>query len=118
MTASRDLHSILFKALEDTAQVFTGHVQDAEAYIAEGKAHLLAHLLDPPMATVAIPGDHARSCKVKIDRLEGYALAKSKDYWLLYCPDDELFWLAWGSDPLDLGLSGFSGTDALEVWLC
>ena len=118
MTDSRELHSILFKALEDTSQVFTGHVQDPEAYVAEGKAHLLAHLLDPPVAAVATPNDHARSCKVTINRLEGYALANSKDYWLLYCPDDKLFWLAWGSDPLDLGLSGFSGTDALEVWLC
>ena len=118
MIDSEELHATLRKALEDTSQVFTGHVQDADAYIAQGKDHLLAHVLDPPVLAVAVPNDHARSCKVTIDRLEGYALANSESYWLLYCPEDRLFWLAWGSDPLNLSRSGFSGTDALEVWLC
>ncbi len=118
MIGSRELQSILFSALEDTSQVFTGHVEDAEAYVAEGKAHLMNHLLASPQVAIATPQAHARSCKVTVDCVEGFALAHSKDSWLLYCPDDQLFWLAWGSDPLDLQLTGFSGTDALEVWLC
>ena len=102
MLRTEELQGILFKALEDTSQVYTGHVQDPAAYVADGKAHLLAHLLNPAISATATPEAHARSCKVTIDRLDGYALAHSKGSWLLYSDSDRLFWLAWGSDPLDL----------------
>src|SRR5690606_14424277 len=118
MSRTVELQEILFEALKDTSQVYTGHVQDAATHVAEGRAHLLSHLLNPVIPATATPEAHARSCKVTIDRLDGYALVHSKGSWLLYSDSDRLFWLAWGSYPHDLQLTGFSGTDALEVWLC
>ena len=118
MVSTEELKAILFRALEDTSQVYTSHVEDPARCVAEGKEHLLTHLLNPAVPAVAFPEAHARSCKVTIDRVEGYALAYSNQSWLLYSFSDGLFWLAWGTNPSDLQLSGFSGTDALEVWLC
>jgi len=120
MASTDELQAILFRALQDTSQVYTSHVENPAQYVAEGKEHLLSHLLDPAVPAMAFPEAHARSCKVTIARLDGFALAHdSKSHsWLLYSPSDSLFWLAWGTDPTDLQLSGFSGTDALEVWLC
>lgn len=118
MASTHELRAILLRALEETSQVYTSHVKDPARYVAEGKAHLLSHLIEPAVAATAFPMGHARSCKVTIDRLDGYALAHSSHSWLLYSFTDGLFWLAWGTDPMDLQLTGFSGTDALEVWLC
>ena len=118
MDVPSNLREVLLRALEDTSQVFTSHVDDPQQYIAEGKEHLLSHLLDPPILATAFAGAHARSCKVTFDRLDGYALAHSNGSWLLLSPSDSLFWLAWGKDPENLQLTGFGGTDALEVWLC
>ena len=118
MDVPSNLRDLLLRALEDTSQVFTGHVPNRQQYIAEGKEHLLSHLLDPPIPATAFAGAHARSCKVTIDRLDGYALAHSNSSWLLLSASDGLFWLAWGKDPKNLQLTGFGGTDALEVWLC
>lgn len=120
MASIEELQAILLRALQDTSQVYMSHVENPAEYVAEGKEHLLSHLLNPAIPATAIPQAHARSCKVTLDRLDAFALAHdSNSYsWLLYSSADGLFWLAWGTDPADLQLSGFSGTDALEVWLC
>ena len=117
-----ELRQILATALEGTADILTPHVKDRPELVPEWRADLLAHLLETPIAVVAIPKAHARSCKVQFDRLDAYALAR-KDVswnvsWLLYAPESGLFWLAWGSDPESLELSGFDGNDPLDVWLC
>lgn len=121
MAISAQLRQILESALDATTDKLTPHVKDRPELILEWRADLTAHLVDPPFRVVAIPKAHARSCKVMIDSLEAWALAR-KDLgwnhcWLLYDPAGQQFWLAWGASQQDLELSGFSGDDPLDVWL-
>jgi hypothetical protein len=121
MMTSGQFREILESALYATAANLTPHVKNRLERIPEWRADLMPHFLEPPVSVVAIPKAHARSCKVAIDSLEAWALAR-KDLgwnhsWLLYDAADQQFWLAWGAGPEELELSGFSGDDPLDIWL-
>lgn len=121
MASTSQLRAVLESALDATADNLTPHVKDQPDRIPEWRADLMAHFLEAPLRVVATPRAHARSCKVALDSLTAWALVRKdcgwNHAWLLYSPVGDPFWLAWGADPQDLELSGFSGDDPLDVWL-
>jgi hypothetical protein len=93
--------------------------EDRDAYLAEQKAALLAHVIEP-VTVQAVANDWAQKYVANTtgDVKALVAVARHDDKWLLFDPKDGTFALAYGTtDAMPLGLLGFSSPDALAEWL-
>ena len=115
MPSKSELRSILRQALSQSADVVTAHVPDADSYIANARASLLAAECEPfEVSAVVMPPafpDHPEG-----DTVDGYCLARRAGYWLVYSPGERRFYCFWGSEATNLGAHGVYGSP-LACWL-
>lgn len=109
------LRKILEESFNDTEMVFTSHVSDPDEYIKNAIKSIRDSACDPFVvkAFVKDPGFEGKSIG---DAVQGYCVAKSRGYWLVYQPEDEVFYCFWGESEENLGAHGVIG-GALECWL-
>jgi len=109
-----DLYRILEVALSDTAGVYVGQGQDAEAYYSQLRADIAASLCEPihVSAIVMEPGFSGLAIG---DFISGICLAHKAGYWLVYQPEQHQFYCFWGESPASLGSHGVYGTP-LYCW--
>lgn len=113
-----ELRELLDESLAASAHVYTAHVEDADAYITEGKSDLLSSLVVPRRVIARVTSVFAHS-GMTVAEVSGWSVAySSQDHrWLLHCLDDGLFHVAWGIEPDALDHAGFVSDDALAIWL-
>jgi len=110
-----DFDQILERSFTDTGNVFTSHVDDPARYIADAIESIRSSRCEPFLlkAPVMEPGFEGKELG---DIVEGYCLAHSAGYWLVYHPKEEVFYCFWGLRRDSLGARGVTGS-ALECWL-
>ena len=109
------LDEILEESFSDTKTVFTGHETDPEKYIEDAVKSIRECKCEPFIvkAKVLEPGFEGKTLS---DTIQGYCVAKSKGYWLVYEPEEKTFYCFWGTSVETLGAHGVIG-GALECWL-
>jgi hypothetical protein len=108
---------ILEAALERPSSTPCTWREDRNAYIAECQAELRACQIDPvPVTAAAGTVAHQHFGYDRVVR-KYFAIARSKETWLLYSPETKEFAKAFGTSPENVGLLGPSSPDALAEWL-
>jgi hypothetical protein len=109
------LNEILEESFKDTEMVFSGHVTDRDEYIKNAIKSIRESKCDPYLlkAVVKKPGFEGKNIG---DTIQGYCVAKSEGYWLVYQTEDKVFYCFWGTSEENLGAHGVVGS-ALECWL-
>jgi len=110
-----DFDQLLENSFEDTENVFTSHVDDPDKYIADAIKSVRSNKCEPFLvqAPVMDPGFEGKELG---DMIEGYCLAHSEGYWLVYQTEEKVFYCFWGLRRDSLGAHGVIGS-ALECWL-
>ena len=102
-------------ALVGDAQVITPKGEVYEEFVERLSKGLLASVIIPVEArvvsTCAKSGDFERYKNSKV-----WAIAKSKDSWLLTLDKENEFALGFGEDPEQIMMHGFSSSDVLGEW--
>ncbi|NOX68948.1 MAG: hypothetical protein GXP15_07170 [Gammaproteobacteria bacterium] len=109
------LDKALEESFSDTRAVFTEHVNDPAKYIEDAIRSIRKCKCEPFVikATVLEPGLEG---KTPGDTIQGYCVAKSNGYWLVYEPKEGTFYCFRGTSVENLGVRGIVG-GALECWL-
>lgn len=111
---SEELFKILEDNLSNTDDVYIGKNQNEEEYI-KNNIHSIMEAKCGPFkikATIMEPGFPGKEIGGEV---EGYCLAHSNGYWLIYQPEEKTFYCFWGSSKENLGAHGVYG-DALYCW--
>lgn len=100
--------------LSDGTGVYVNDGVDETTYFADLAESIRENECDPYLisAVVTAPGFPHLSVGEQID---GYCLARSNGYWLVYRPQDDLFYAFWGKSEDSLGAPGVSGSP-LYCW--
>lgn len=105
---------ILEAALSDTSGVYVNAGVDEKAYFAGLAVDIRSHECKPfqVSAVVQSPGFPDAS---EGSVISGICVAHHAGYWLVYQPEQELFYCFWGTDPESLGAHGIFG-NPLYCW--
>lgn len=105
---------ILESRLFDRTGVYVNEGVDCTSYFRDLAEEVRINKCEPfgITATVMPPGFIGFQVGTKID---GFCVAKRAGYWLVYRPEDDLFYAFWGTNKDDLGAHGIYGSP-LYCW--
>lgn len=109
-----EIFEVLEARLVDRTGVHVAAGGDATKYFVELAADVRRNACQPfaVSATVMAPGFQGFDTGEKIS---GLCVAKADGYWLVYRPEDDLFYAFWGTRQEDLGAHGVFGSP-LYCW--
>lgn len=99
---------ILESRLADGTGVYVPDAMDPVVYFSELAEDIKRNACEPFQlsATAMAPGfPHVSDG----ERISGFCAAKSDGYWLVYRPQDDMFYAFWGLDKENLGAPGIFG---------
>jgi hypothetical protein len=101
--------------LQDTSGIIVPKGQDEIAYFESLRSHIRenAASADRISATVEEPGFKDRALGSEVT---GYLLARSGYHWLVFEPEEKLYYCFWGTDSKNLGAFGVSGNPLYCWW--
>ena len=111
---SNPLSAKLENALTDASGVYIGAGVDPQSFLAGLASNIREHSCAPfPIsATVMSPGVPGATIGSTIS---GECVAHNSGYWLVYQPEQDLFYCFWGTEQSNLGAHGVFGSP-LYCW--
>lgn len=111
---SKELDKILSESLSKHSDVYIPSSKNEDKYINDLKSSILSSKCNPFLISAKIVEPGFPNKKLG-EKLEGYCIAHNDGYWLVYQPEENIFYCFWGADLNTLGAHGIYGSP-LYCW--